>query len=508
VHGVSGKDTDEINVLFAVTQTLVPSVTSAFPMELRLGDHVVLTGENFLLLPEGQSVAWLDGEFLVEDPPSVKSLHGVAVPLTVSSRGRAEFEVTADRFGLYPGEFQGSITLENYRPDLASEKSEPLENVALLVLPSFIDKVTPQTVRRGQRVWVQGGGFVPTDAVGETVTLMELQGEFQTQEGKVLSLTGRNSLLLFPDDLEENHTLEVVLRVTTGVDGELTGLGMLPGKFVGTATPSLYFGGQSYSGDGIELTLTVGHQLQMVFVKYLPSFDEAFSHFGLYEMRETIKEQIVDKANAYYSDYNLRFVSQRPDDYAEYSIIELSGEDPNGVNLLGLDNTTGKDIGNLRFNDIVGGKNAETAEQGYYAYGGVFLKSFLGFSSALSDGTVSLASPRFDDIFSPFVPDLGGNPVSSEEYPNGPRVPEIEEAVRVLSNLIASTLAHEIGHSLGLAMVPGHTGEYHNLGDNENWLMDAGIHRPFEERGVIDGQGPAVFAPYNADYLDEILPKG
>ena len=49
-------------------------------------------------------------------------------------------------------------------------------------------------------------------------------------------------------------------------------------------------------------------------------------------------------------------------------------------------------------------------------------------------------------------------------------------------------------------------GRYHNEGDTPNWIMDAGQFRPFEERAEIDGFGPAVFEPYNREYLLGILP--
>ena len=72
---------------------------------------------------------------------------------------------------------------------------------------------------------------------------------------------------------------------------------------------------------------------------------------------------------------------------------------------------------------------------------------------------------------------------------------------------MAGTIAHEIGHSLGLAMVPGHPDEHHNLGDNPGWLMDEGIHRPFAERAEIDGHGPEFFGAPNFQYLQQILPE-
>ena len=49
--------------------------------------------------------------------------------------------------------------------------------------------------------------------------------------------------------------------------------------------------------------------------------------------------------------------------------------DPNGLGLFGYDNTPGKDDGNTRLYDKLGGLNAQTQQDGYPGYGGVFLES-------------------------------------------------------------------------------------------------------------------------------------
>jgi hypothetical protein len=204
-----------------------------------------------------------------------------------------------------------------------------------------------------------------------------------------------------------------------------------------------------------------------------------------------------------YTGINVAFTEEIPTEFAEYGVVEIGGEDPNGANLFGLDNTEGKDVGNIRFNDIIGGVNAETAEEGYYAYGGIFVASFLGLSATLGQGELPITDPRFDMVFEPFSPELGGVPATAEELYQGERAGALAEAIRVLGNLIGNTVTHEVGHSLGLTSIDG---QFHNVGDNEGWIMDAGIHRPFAERAELDGISPAVFSPFNREYLEAVLP--
>lgn len=248
---------------------------------------------------------------------------------------------------------------------------------------------------------------------------------------------------------------------------------------------------------------------QVVYVKFLPGFSEALGDFGLANVEREIRARIFAVLERDYDGINIEFVDARPAGFAEYAIIEVGGVDPNGADLLGLDNTAGKDTGNLRLDDVIGGENADSGELGYFVYGGVFVHSFRLFSPSLS-GENELASPLFDQVFAPFMGELGGERVAATEWPDGPRRDLVAEAVRVMANLIGNTISHEIGHSLGLAFfvedLEGPTEMFHNDGDLPNAIMDTGVDRPFSERAELGGEGPQRFTEENRAYLLLILP--
>jgi hypothetical protein len=222
-----------------------------------------------------------------------------------------------------------------------------------------------------------------------------------------------------------------------------------------------------------------------------------------------------------YGGVNLTLRTRAPDDFALYSTVDVEGPDPNALGLFGYDNTPGKDVGNLRLFDRLGGVDALTQADGFPGYGGIFIESFLGYSThpparvrRIFDG-----NPRFDRIFDPLRPDTG-TPASADEAaavpaladgdgdaclrPARDRAREVACAVFVLGNLVGSTLSHELGHSLGLANPDG--GDFHDHGDAPNRLMDAGGARPFEERAQLAGAGPSVFCDDEYAYLKRILP--
>jgi hypothetical protein len=217
---------------------------------------------------------------------------------------------------------------------------------------------------------------------------------------------------------------------------------------------------------------------------------------------------------------NIEFRSEPPTDFALFSHVELHGADPNGQGLFGYDNTPGKDDGNIRLYDRLGGVNAQTQQDGYPGFGGVFVKSLFGFSLHPPSGIEPLpgADPVFDKIFDAFRADRG-TIVTSSDLAGGIQVltsgggcpagddrkAKLECAIFVLGNLIGGTLAHEIGHSLGLAN-PFAEG-FHNAGDAPNRLMDAGGDRPFLERAELMGLGPGMFCDEEYIYLREHLPS-
>ena len=216
-----------------------------------------------------------------------------------------------------------------------------------------------------------------------------------------------------------------------------------------------------------------------------------------------IRQRILDVARRDYTGINVEFRETRPTDFVEYAVIEIGGKDPNDRDLIGLDNTMGKDIGNVVFDDVVGGWNADSAEAGTAAFGGVFISSYLGFSPSL-DEPMPLATELFDEIFGPFMPSLGGQKVEDGELPNGDRADQIGLAILSLANMIGNTLTHEMGHTMGLAAGPAEL--FHNIEPQENQIMDAGIYRDFEERCELNGKGPAIWTVENRAYLERILP--
>lgn len=468
-----------------------------------LYDVLTLEGQGFLQPGEGMTVAIIDGDYTFTAMPGVRAVHALAVPLDVLDRQTAELVLTVDLFGVRPGRFVGTLRLENHAGD--EVRVDEALAIALEIVPSAITSLTPSTVRRGQVLKVLGAGFVPTDYALEATTLVALDGTFAPRRGPVEEWTGTRRLVLVPDDFPAPGEMASVLRVTRGPKGTLEGLGAVAGAFSGSVAPVLVSGFDWVEGEPIDVHFEVAQPLQVVLIKYLPGFAESLADFGLARAEARLRAAILARSSADYAGVNLTFVEKRPTDYVDYAVIEVGGQDPNRAGLLGLDNTEGKDVGNLRFNDVLGGMNAASDEAGFYAYGGVFLDSFLAFSTDYpGKETSDLSSPLFDEVFGPFAPALGGKPATDDEVAgNGARAAALDKAVQVLGNLIGNTVSHEIGHSLGLANIEG---EYHSLGDNPGWIMDAGPARSFLERSGLGPLGPEFFSPDDRAYLETILP--
>jgi hypothetical protein len=271
-------------------------------------------------------------------------------------------------------------------------------------------------------------------------------------------------------------------------------------------------------GQSSRVSFSLAPMKQVVYLAFQPTYVEGLRDFGLRAVDKKIRERIVTVCNTAYQGVNIEFRAEPPKDFALFEQVELVGVDPNGTGLFGYDNSPGKDNGNLRLYDRLGGVNALTQQDGYPGFGGVFVRSLMGFSKHPAHGVKSVpgADALFDKLYDPFRPDQGGDPVHSADLsgslpevdgsscPGGDRAHQIACAIYVMGNLIGGTLSHEIGHSLGLAN-PYMEG-FHNAGDAPNRLMDAGGDRPFVERAVLQGQGPGVFCDDEYAYLRMILP--
>lgn len=492
-------------VEFFVATTLVPRLDSFEPRELYVGEPVVLSGDGFLHPSEGASLVELRGTMTIDLPPRQVLLEGLQIPAVPPAAGRRDalgFTLTPDVLGILPGRFSGTLRVINVDRQDGRTTSEPLTVTALPLRGPEISAMTPLAASRGQWITVTGRGFTPADGLLQTATVLELDGEFRTTDGHVQDLRGPRALTLVPDVVLDNTTLGAVLRVGTDADGQPTGLGLTAGTFTGVISPLVLFGADGTRGRGLPVSFTVLPQRQLIYIKLLPSFEEALLEFGLLAARDEVIARILEVCARDYAGIAITFTVDAPSDYAEYGMVEVAGYDPNGTHLFGLDNTAGKDVGNLRFNDIIGGFNADTEADGYAAYGGVFPAEFINLSPTLADSP--LASPRFDDLFRAVMPRLGGRPAEAGEWETGDaRGAAVREAIRVFGNLCGNTITHEVGHSLGLAAIDG---QFHNAGDNPGWIMDSGSARPFEERAEIDGAGPGVFSPQNRAYLEKILP--
>jgi hypothetical protein len=504
----------------AIREQLEPRADAVQEGTIRVNEPILVDGDGFLLgEAEGHTLAVLEGCFRATGAETCESIGPVevtAAPETDFDRTRVVFPFHPRIAGIQPGTFTGTVTLVNQRGQERSSPSAPLP-VEYVVLVPTVTGFAPQVASLGQYVDIEGGGFVgPDDDMPTLVTTLHLEGSF-LKEG----FASASPVIL---DLIPIFVSGHKVRYVVSEDDDLASILDLrkdAGSFTGTVRPTIRTGTEEVSGESAEVSFAIGHVKQVVWVRFLPSYVESLRHFGLRALDARIRERVLAVARRDYAGVGIEFRSEPPADFALYSTVELSGPDPNGKGLFGYDNTPGKDVGNLRLYDKVGGGNAQTLDDGNLGYGGVFIESFfrLGlhpgeFGTAIEGGSDQI----FDQIFDPFRPDLGGLPVLSNDVgpdlvwrdqgggcPASERREQIACAVFVLGNLIGSTMSHEIGHSLGLANPT--QSEPHNRGDEPNRLMDSGGARTVRERAELDGQGPSVFCRDDFEYLRRILPS-
>jgi hypothetical protein len=518
LHGSAPKD-----VTLEIVRSLEPSLHGVEEGVIFVNHRIFVFGANFLLGGnEGSTVVLVEGCFTAQGSAACTPIADTAIaiepePNSDPERAKGHFPFAPRIAGIMPGTFKGSVRLRN---DLGAGGGSSTEThqiaVTFELLPPQISEFSPARASLGQYVNINGGGFVGKDPADPTLALttIELEGSFSAQGGPGPAPV---SLSLVPEFVE-GKLVRYVLNEEDAL-GTLTDLRKVTGDFSGTATPVAKYGAQTISGGKRSVSLGIDPIKQVVWVKFLPSYLESLQHFGLRAVDARIRERVLEVCRRDFQSINLDFRVTEPTDFALYSRVDVAGPDPNGMGLLGYDNTPGKDVGNKRLYDKIGGVNALTQEDGYPGYGGVFVESLFGFSQ--HPGTfaskLEVADPLFDQLFDPFRHDRKGQPVSAEDLaganvpylddgslcPAGKRSDQIACAVFALGSMIGTTTTHEVAHSLGLADPEG--SDFHNPGDAPNRLMDGGAARSFRERAEI-GDGPALFCQGDFEYLRAILP--
>ena len=451
-----------ITVDLAFRDKLIPAAASFDSTGvIFVNDQIQVDGEGFLLGgDEGVTVAKLTGCFTPEAGGPCTPIAPVEIamaPTEPLSRKKAAFPFSPKVAGIKPGTFAGQVTVENRQMGVAPAAASPFD-VTYDLVTSQIFTIEPTSASLGQYVFVKGGGFVGGEA--GAVTELELSGTFHK--------TGSNpapvSMTLIPE-FSEGRLVRYVVNTDDEL-GQALDLRMDTGQFTGMITPIVSFGPDRVRGQSKSVSFAIAPVKQVVHLQYQPTYVEGLRDFGLRAVDRKIRERILEVCKRIYGGINIDFRAEPPTDFALYENVELVGVDPNGTGLFGYDNSPGKDNGNLRLYDRLGGVNALTQQDGYPGFGGVFIRSLMGFSKHPGSFATSVpgADPLFDKIFDPFRPDLGNTQVTSvdladgipvltsgESCPASDRKGQIACAIYVLGNLIGGTLSHEIGHSLGRA---------------------------------------------------------
>lgn len=491
---------------FDLERYITPSVSSVDQGEHFINDLIIVRGSNFVMKDEGDIKFIIDGRFMSREGGEDIEVHNLEI-YGIKNQGENRningFLLSPKLCNLQVGEFLGTIILCNFFPDGTELCSDTVE-ISFEIKESYILGFEPETFSIGQIVDIIGKGFVGGE---DGITTIRLTGYITKSDG-----------LRVPIDKEivpqfvSGDTLKYTVTVTNDNISPISeDFGVNSGDFDGTATLILMYKNYQKEIGPIDFFFSIAPVKQVIWIRFLDDFNDTLELFGLRALSNEIKQKVFEKVTRVYEGINVEFRSSQPLDFypGGYSIVDVGGRDPNGLGLFGYDNTPGKDVNNLRLHDRIGGVNAITQEDGAPGYGGVFIESFLFFSSHPELGYLPPQRPQPDPLFDEVFDPVRYNKVKAGEYPNGSdpsRIVQIERAFVALANMIGDTIAHEIGHSLGLANPQYPEGYYHRLFPQDGCLMDSGDERPLEERAELNGNQGGYFCGEEVDYLKRILP--
>ena len=498
--------TNTISVELTVSAGIEPALTEAPSGAVHRNDVVVIRGEGFLFPTEGSVQLVLDGTFTSAGGSETIATKLEALPIEPDDRTRASVVLGTQIGGIQTGRFDGTVHLESTTSTGVVTQSQSA-STSLTFEPAIFFSLDPTTLSLEQVATIRGAGFVGGPDNPDEGMFVRIRGTFEPYGGSPAPLNDRELVLEWVSGTEARFELEAV---KSGFALVSKVFGAARGRFDGTALAVTIKGVTTVVGIEAPLSITLGPIVQVVHLKFLPGFYDSLSRYGLTAAAGVLEELVVERIESIYERWNVDVRLEQPSDYSVrgYATVEVGGPDPNNLGLFGYDNTPGKDVGNVRLADAIGGENAETQANNQPGYGGVFVDSFFYFSShpdeALPQQLGPPPDPLFDEIFDPVRARAATLAEVSGEG-DETRVAQVSRAITALSSLIGETVAHELGHSFGLAEPYGSATVYHNIGDGEGCLMDSGSQRPFGERTQQPGYAPTRLCYDSPNYLNEIF---
>jgi len=503
----AGQRTEPFFTTWELARDLPLALGEGLRGDVHWNDVVVLDGEGFVAAGEGTLEAHVVGTFTPS--PGTPIAIDVRLPLSLvdrTSRTRAVIVLGTELGRNALGRLEGSIAIASTLLG-GAPRTTPTEPVSLRFLGPELYAFDPAAGSLGQTVRLRGAGFLGGPGRPTETTLVRIEGSFTPETGAARPFSEE----LVPE-LESGSTLRLTLD--TRVEGERLVAELFDaarGTLEGVATPITIAGTDELSGVPVPFRFALEGPRQVVWLRFLPGYYDSLARFGLVAAAPRIEDGIIARVESIYAGYRVELRVEEPDDFDgnHHAVVEIGGPDPNGNGLFGYDNSPGKDVGNLRLFDRIGGLNAMTQMDGAPGYGGVFVQSLLWWSAHPElPGERPPSSPSPDPLFDAIFDPVRRSPASlAETRGEGEpaRIAAVERAIRALASIIGETTAHELGHSFGLAQPYGERNVFHNDADGEGCLMDRGGERPLAERAEEPDAAPTTLCYDEPAYLAEIL---
>ncbi|MFK7987406.1 MAG: hypothetical protein AB8I08_15400 [Sandaracinaceae bacterium] len=506
---VGDVESDPFDATWRVARSLPLSLDDVPRGAVHYNEALVLRGEGFHGLTEGTLELCAEGTFEDETGRTQPAARCVpAVPIEAGDRSRANAAFSSawgSRQGA-PGTFRGDVWVASRRGDEIRETIRTATEFS--IGPPVLFGLGSPTASVETRVRLDGAGFMdPGDGTSEASSAIRITGVFTDGAGQATDVDTE----IVPA-FESGSRLRWRL-VAEPRDGRLGAafFAASEGVFEGVFTPELVSSSDTVVGQSTPVTLTLAPVRQAVLLRFLPQFGERLAAFGLSAAFEGLRTVIAERVRQIFAGYRVDVHLEAPIEVSGegLTVIDIGGPDPAGQGLFGRDSSPGKDVGNLRLFDQIGGANAEVQEDGFPGFGGVFVDSYLWWSSHPElPGERPPLAPAIDPLFDAVFDPVRARPVTFIEtrgVGEPERLAEVDRALRGFAFVVGETAAHELGHALGLADPFGAEDSFHNATSDEGCLMDPGPDRPFGERAGEPGFAETRFCGDAPVYLRAIL---
>ena len=200
--------------------------------------------------------------------------------------------------------------------------------VSFEVSEPFISYVSPPRISRGQRLLIEGGGFLDLiEGADVGLTTLSFSGQLIPYNLEIDPIPYRELRLEVSHD--SGARLSTSFEPEYNSSCESLDIGGVSGVLEGSLTATVFWRDDEVVTTPTPISIEITPSKQVVYLSFLPAFTDSLRLFGLRNLSARVINEIIGVVERDFTGVNLEVRTSPPSDFELFSTVEIGGPDPN-----------------------------------------------------------------------------------------------------------------------------------------------------------------------------------